>query len=127
MAIDAVVGGIELSLQEPRIVSVLEGTAVDGLEISLPGEEFASLLGPEFLRLGDRFVVELFVFVQACIVSLASRSEREEALTTQMRFARMFCSSVNSSLIVFTRNEALKLKVGAYLGTSSWVDLELSA
>lgn len=38
VAVDAVVRGVELALDEPLGVAALEGAAVDGLEVAGPGE-----------------------------------------------------------------------------------------
>jgi hypothetical protein len=65
MAIHAIVGGIELTLQEPRIVSASQGPGVDGLEVPGPGQELSRALCPELVWLGDGFLVELVVFIKA--------------------------------------------------------------
>lgn len=57
-----------MALEEPGIVAVGEAAGVDGLEIALPGEEFASLSTPVLVWFGDGFFVEGLVFVEACLV-----------------------------------------------------------
>jgi hypothetical protein len=66
VAVDAVVGGIELALEEPGIVAVSEAAGVDGLEVAGPGEEIPGLPGPELFGLGDGFFVESLVLLDAC-------------------------------------------------------------
>jgi hypothetical protein len=65
VTINTVVRRIELTLQEPRVVSVLECAAVDSLEVCLPGKEFSSVLSPELVGFGDRLLVELLVLVKS--------------------------------------------------------------
>lgn len=65
MAVDAVVGGVELALEEPGIVAVGEAAGVDGLEVAGPGEEIPGLPGPELFGLGYGLFVEGLVFLDA--------------------------------------------------------------
>lgn len=66
VAVDAVVGGVELALEEPGVVAAGEGAGVDGLEVAGPGEELAGVAAPELLGLGDGFLVEGLVLLKAC-------------------------------------------------------------
>jgi len=66
MAIDAVIGGVELAFEEPGVVAVEEGAAVYGLEIFGPGEEGTRFARPVFVGVGDGFFVEGLVFFEAC-------------------------------------------------------------
>jgi hypothetical protein len=65
VAVDAVVRGVQLALEEPGVVAILEGTGVDGLEVAVPGEQLAGVAGPELLGLGDGLFVEGLVFLDA--------------------------------------------------------------
>lgn len=64
MAVDAVVGGVELALEEPGVVAVAQGAAVDGLEVARPGQELAGLLAPELVGLGDGLLVQGLVLLE---------------------------------------------------------------
>lgn len=61
MAVDAVVRGVELALDEPLGVATREGAAVDGLEVAGPGEQLAGLGAPKLGGLCDGLFVELLV------------------------------------------------------------------
>jgi hypothetical protein len=65
VAIHTVVGGVQLALEKPGVVAVLKATAVDGLEVLGPCEEFSGLGAPERLRLSNRLLIELLVLLQA--------------------------------------------------------------
>lgn len=61
VTIDAVVGSIELTLDEPLVVAGEERAAVDGLEVAGPCEELTSLSTPEGGGICDGLFVELLV------------------------------------------------------------------
>lgn len=61
VAVDAVVRGVELALDEPLGVAALEGAAVDGLEVAGPGEQLAGLVAPKLVGICDGLFVELLV------------------------------------------------------------------
>lgn len=63
VAIDAVVSGIELALDEPGIVTVSERAGVDSVEVALPRQQLAGALGPEGVGLCDGLLVQLLVFL----------------------------------------------------------------
>jgi hypothetical protein len=65
MAVDAVVRGIKLALEEPGIVAIQEGASVNSLEVAIPREQLAGVPRPEFLGLGDGFLVEGLVLLKA--------------------------------------------------------------
>ena len=69
VAIDAVVRGVELALEEPGVVTVGQRARVGGLEVARPREQLASVAGPELFGLGDGFFVESLVFLEAWGVS----------------------------------------------------------
>jgi len=71
VAVDAVVRGVELALEEPSVVAVLEAAGLDGLEVAVPCDELAGTLGPELVWLLDRLLVELLVFVKTAEMGLA--------------------------------------------------------
>jgi hypothetical protein len=71
MAIHAVVGGVQLALEEPSAVAVLQRAALDRLEIALPGEQLAGLAAPELFRLFDGLLVERLVLLDALTELLA--------------------------------------------------------
>lgn len=111
MAIHAVVGGIELALEEPGVVAVEEGAAVYGLEIFRPGEEGTRLTGPVFVWVGDGFFVEGLVFFEAwcgrvelgfAVLGVGMEGRKVER-TTEMRFARMLYKSYAISILLRPR------------------------
>jgi hypothetical protein len=61
MAIDEVVAGVELAFDEPSNVAILEGAALDGLEVAVPGQELARAGTPELLGLCDGLLVQPLV------------------------------------------------------------------
>ena len=63
MAIDKVVAGIELALDEPLVVAAFESAAADSLEIAVPREQFTGMSAPELGGLCDGFLVELLVLL----------------------------------------------------------------
>lgn len=63
MAIDAVVGGIELALNKPSVVALGKGAGVNGLEILAPSQELPRQPPPELLWLCDGLLVKLLVFL----------------------------------------------------------------
>lgn len=71
MAIDQVVAGVELALDEPLVVTSLERAAVDGLEVAVPCQQLASVLAPELGGLCDGLLVELLVFFKGWPKQLA--------------------------------------------------------
>jgi hypothetical protein len=68
VAVDAVVGSIEATLDEPCSVTTGEGSRADGLEVPLPGEEIACHLAPELVGLGDGLLVHFLVLVHGADV-----------------------------------------------------------
>lgn len=71
MAINGVVAGIELALNEPLDIALSEAAGGDGLEVAGPGQQLASCSAPELVGLGDGFLVELLVLLQAYVISEA--------------------------------------------------------
>jgi hypothetical protein len=65
MAIHAVETSVQLSAQKPRRVSLDERAALDGVEITLPCEKFASEVSPKSIRFCHRELVHLLVLLQA--------------------------------------------------------------
>jgi hypothetical protein len=54
---------------------------VDGLEIPLPGKQLSGVSSPELVGLGDGFIVECLVLVEACIYALVIPAGRCSRLT----------------------------------------------
>lgn len=63
MAINGVVAGVELALDEPLDITLSEAAGGDGLEVAGPGQQLASCSAPELVGLGDGFLVELLVLL----------------------------------------------------------------
>lgn len=63
MAINGVVAGVELALDEPLDIALSEAAGGDGLEVASPGQQLASCSAPELVGLGDGFLVELLVLL----------------------------------------------------------------
>lgn len=63
MAINGVVAGVELALDEPLDIALGEAAGGDGLEVAGPGQQLASCSAPELVGLGDGFLVELLVLL----------------------------------------------------------------
>lgn len=102
MAVDEVVGGVELALEEPGIVAILERAAVDGLEVSRPGEQLAGALAPEGVGLCDGFLVELLVLLEACGGGrLIPRMQQVAGvqLTANVGLAGVLCSGERTSAL----------------------------
>lgn len=64
MAINAVVAGVQLALEKPRIVAFLEAAGMDSLEVALPREQFAREFAPEAFWVCNRLLVQLLVFFE---------------------------------------------------------------
>lgn len=64
VAVDKIVAGIELALDEPLVVAIFKRAAVDSLEIAVPCEQFAGMSAPELGRLCDGLLVELLVLLE---------------------------------------------------------------
>jgi hypothetical protein len=66
VAVNAVIGGIQLSLHKPCVVAMSKATGVHGMEIPLPCQELTSHFAPEFIGLRDRLLIELLIFLETC-------------------------------------------------------------
>lgn len=64
MSIDAIVTCIQLTAEKPGSIAVLESSIGNGIEITIPSEQFMGELGEELVRVFDRFFVKLVVMVQ---------------------------------------------------------------
>ena len=71
MAVNAVVAGIEATLQEPGIVAVRESAGVGCLEVLVPVEQLACELTPELIGLFNRLFVHRPVFIEVLYVGLS--------------------------------------------------------
>lgn len=65
MAINQVVGSVELALSEPAVIAGLQRAAVDSLEIAIPGDELASMAAPKLGGLCDGLLVQGLVLFEA--------------------------------------------------------------
>lgn len=63
MAINGIVAGVELALDEPLDITFSEAAGGDGLEVAGPGQQLASCSAPKLVGLGDGFLVELLVLL----------------------------------------------------------------
>ena len=100
MAINAIEGSVELAFEEPGVVTVGEGAAVDGLEVFRPGEERTGFARPVLIGFGDGFFVEFLVFVETCgnLVrgeggSIFEVGEGEGNLDVLLRWGLLGCSA----------------------------------
>jgi hypothetical protein len=66
MAVDGVITSVQLALNKPLDVALSEAAGRDSLKVAGPAEQLASCSAPELIGLGDRFLVQLLVFLQAC-------------------------------------------------------------
>lgn len=64
MAIDAVVGGVQTTLNEPGIVAILQRPTVGGLEVLVEVKQFAGHTSPESVWAADGLLMELPVLVK---------------------------------------------------------------
>jgi hypothetical protein len=74
MTIDAVVAGIKLALDKPRIVAIKERSAVNGVEIATPAQEFTRGAAPELVGLGNGFFVKLLVLFEIYAIAEKKKS-----------------------------------------------------
>jgi hypothetical protein len=65
VTVDAVVAGVQPSLDEPRIVAALEAAGVYRLKVTVPREQFARKAAPELFGFCDGLLVQLLVLFEA--------------------------------------------------------------
>lgn len=71
VSVDAVVGRVQLALQEPSGVSVLQRAGFDGLEITVPCKQLACHLTPELFWLFNGLLVQSLVLFEILQMGLA--------------------------------------------------------
>jgi hypothetical protein len=114
VSVDKIVRGVQLTLEEPGNVTMLETTGRDGLKVTVPSKQLMGEITKELIRVLNRLLVELFVVFE----------------TINMRLRRVLTVIVVRRLIAFPRlqNNLLEegLRSGSRNNVVSFVDDGLS-